>query len=208
MGKSEFQWLSWSRKLYAIAQNGLVFAEDPYDADRYEQIRSIAADIVSVHSNMELDYIRAIFSEESGYATPKVDVRAVVIKQGTILLVKEKSDGLWSLPGGWADVNDAPSEAITREILEESGYRTKAVRLLALYDRDKHGHPPFPFHVYKLFFECEILSGKPQTSIETDAVDFFDPLELPPLSTTRVTAGQILRLFELCGDQASPTDFD
>ena len=205
---NDSRWLSWSRKLQAIAQNGLTYANDPYDVDRYEQIKTLAADIMQAHSNLRVPDVQTIFGHEKGYATPKVDVRGFVQKGVGVLLVKERTDGLWTLPGGWADVNDAPSEAVVREIVEESGYRAKATKLLALYDRNRHGHPPFPFHVYKLFFQCELLGGRPATSMETEDVGFFALDELPPLSETRVTRAQIEALFDLAARSDSATAFD
>ena len=125
-----------------------------------------------------------------------MDVRGVLIRDETVLLVRERSDGLWTLPGGWADVGDTPGHAVEREIQEESGYEAKAVKLLALYDRNLHGHPPMAFHVYKAFFRCEITGGSPALSSETDGVDFFALDALPPLSVERVTAKQIARFFD------------
>jgi ADP-ribose pyrophosphatase YjhB (NUDIX family) len=144
-----------------------------------------------------------------GHATPKVDVRGVVFRDEAILLVRERADGRWSLPGGWADVYDSPSEATVREIWEESGYRTRAVKLLALYDRTKQGHTPMPFHAYKVIFQCEITGGEPQGgSVETDGVGFFREGELPELSISRVTAAQIARFFEHLRHPEWPADFD
>ncbi len=150
-------WLDWMKRLQAIAQTGLTFAADPYDIERYEEIREIAAEIAAGHSGASFEHIGGLFANQSGYATPKVDVRGAVFRDDMILLVKERSDGGWTLPGGWADVGDSPGDAVVREIAEESGYLTHAVKLLALYDRNKHGHPPYPFHAYKLFFLCELL---------------------------------------------------
>jgi ADP-ribose pyrophosphatase YjhB (NUDIX family) len=138
-----------------------------------------------------------------------VDVRGIVLKDGELLLVRESSDGLWTLPGGWADVNNSPSEAVVREIREESGFRTRATRLIALFDRSKHPHQPqFPFHVYKLFIACELVGGSAQTSAETSEVGFFDPGRLPPLSTERVTPDQIAICLSALKDPRSPTLFD
>jgi len=201
-------WLEWAQQLQAIAQNGLTYVKDPYDAERYEAIRELAAEIVATHSNLELDHIHDLFAGEIGHATPKVDVRGAVFRANTILLVRERSDGLWTLPGGWADINESPGEAVVREVYEESGYHTRAVKLLALYDRNRHGHKPFPFHVYKLFFQCELVGGGPSTSIETDGVAFFAEDELPDLSLLRVTLPQIARLFEHYRHPEWPTDFD
>jgi ADP-ribose pyrophosphatase YjhB (NUDIX family) len=202
--------LGWVRRLQAIAQSGLTYAKDPYDVERYEQVRTIAAEVAASRSEATTERIDALFSEESGYATPKLDIRAVVLdREGAVLLVREKEDGLWTLPGGWVDVGESPSEAAQREVKEESGYEVRAVRLLALWDRDKHPHPPLPFHVYKLCFRCELLGGAPSgAGTETDGVDFFRKDALPELSLGRVTPQQIERLVELATDGERATAFD
>ena len=203
------KWLQWSRQLMAIAQNGLTFVNNPFDKDRYEAIRAIAAEILSDHTGTAPSQITDLFSREVGYATPKVDVRGVVFRDNTILLVKERADGLWTLPGGWADVNESPSEAVVREVYEESGYRTRAAKLLAVFDGSKHCNiPPLPFHIYKLFILCELLGGNAATSHETDEVAFFREDELPELSLSRTTPGQIARLFEHLRCPGLPPDFD
>lgn len=202
-------WLQWAREIQAIAQTGLHFAVSTYDRERYEQLRELAIRIFAEHSDRSEPEVRAIFEPQEGYATPKVDVRGVVFRDDKILLVRERSDGCWTLPGGWADVNDSPSEAVEREILEESGFETKSRRLLALYDRAKHPHqPPFAFHVYKIFIECELLGGSPVMSDETSAVDFFAQDALPTLSGSRVLPEQIKRCFEMRRDPQVPAYFD
>lgn len=204
------EWLGWVRKLRAIAQSGLTYAKDPYDVERYEQVRMIAAEIAASRSEAPASRIDDLFGSELGYATPKLDIRALVLdEKGDVLLVKEKEDGRWTLPGGWVDVGEAPSEAVEREVKEESGYRIRAVRLLALWDRDKHPHPPIPFHVYKIVFQCELLGGAPlAASTETDGVGFFPEEALPVLSLGRVTSGQIERLIERATDRGGTADFD
>ena len=137
-----------------------------------------------------------------------MDVRAAVFREGLILLVKEPGEEGWSLPGGWADVGESPSEAAARETLEESGYRVRPVRLLAAYDRDRHGHPPIPYHVYKLVFLCEILDEAPSSNVDTGEVRFFGEKDLPELSISRVTLAQVSRFFEQDRDPGRPADFD
>jgi len=201
-------WLEWTQRLQAIAQTGLTYAIDQYDIERYEQIRAIAAEIAAGHSGGVSEHIDELFASQSGYATPKVDVRGAVFRDDMILLVKERSDGCWTLPGGWADVGDSPGDAVVREIAEESGYLTRVLKLLALYDRNKHGHPPYPFHAYKIFFLCELIGGAAATSGETEAVEFFREDALPELSLTRVMPAQIARLFAHYRHPEWPTDFD
>lgn len=194
----------------AIAQNGLTFAEDPFDRQRYEQIREIAAEIGSEHTGVDVEQVRNLFAQDAGYATPKIDVRAAVFEGGQILLVRERADGLWTLPGGWADVGESPSVAVVREVREEAGYECRAVKLLAIYDRDhpRHGHTYFPFHSYKVIFQCELVGGEASDSVETSGVGFFSQDDLPDLSLCRVTPSQIERLFEYYADPELPTDFD
>jgi ADP-ribose pyrophosphatase YjhB (NUDIX family) len=205
----EPDWIRWAREIQAIAQTGLHFSESVYDRERYERLRDIAVEMFANSSDATESFIRASFAAQTGYATPKVDVRGVVLKDGQVLLVQESSDGLWTLPGGWADVNDSPSEAVVREIREESGFVTRATRLIAIFDRSKHGHhPPLPFHVYKLFIACELLGGSAQTSNETSEVRFFDPDRLPPLSIERVTSDQIAICVRAWNDAHGPALFD
>jgi ADP-ribose pyrophosphatase YjhB (NUDIX family) len=201
-------WLTWAQRIQAIAQTGLTFSHDMYDIERYEELRAIAAKMMAAYSGADVDMIRGLFAREVGYATPKIDVRGVVFRGDAILLVKERADGLWTLPGGWADVGDAPSAAVEREIAEESGYQARATKLLALYDRNKHGHPPRPDHVYKLFFLCELLGGAPSTTMETDGVGFFREDQLPDLSVDRIMPAQIARMFEHLRHPEWPTEFD
>lgn len=202
-------WLTWARRIQAIAQNGLTFAQDPFDQERYEALRQLAAEMLAAGSTLPFDQAIELFSKEEGYATPQVDERGVVFCDGKLLLMKEKSDGLWSLPGGWADVGGSPAENVTREIREETGFQTRAVKMLAVYDREKHPHQPaFVQHVYKLFVLCEITGGEPALSIETEAVGFFGEHEIPELSLTRVTPGQVARCFEHHRQPDLPTDFN
>lgn len=206
---SESKWIKWARDLQAIAQTGLHFAQSEYDRERYEQILNLSVEIFAEHSTEMPEKIQDLFRRQSGYATPKVDVRGVVFRDERLLLVREKSDGLWTLPGGWADVNDSPSEAVEREIVEESGFIARAKKLLAVFDRAKHPHePPFPFHIYKLFIECELIGGEARTTMETSGVGFFASDQIPALSISRVTSGQIDFCFKRRLSGELPAAFD
>lgn len=203
-------WLHWARELQAIAQIGLAYPSgNDFDQQRYERIREIAAEIMSAGGGIDKGLLLELFERETGYATPKVDVRGVVFRERKLLLVREAADGGWTLPGGWADVNESPKESVVREVREESGYETRPVKLLALYDRSKHEHVPhFPYHVYKLFILCEVIGGEARISSETSAVAFFAQHELPELSISRVTPKQIRHLFDHYTHLDWPTDFD
>jgi ADP-ribose pyrophosphatase YjhB (NUDIX family) len=205
----EPEWLAWVKRLQAVAQDGLLYVQNPFDLDRYETVRRVAAEMMAFGSGSDLEPVLESFSAQTGYATPKVDVRAAVFRDNAILMVRELSDGNWTLPGGWADPNEPPSAAVEREVREESGFTARAVKLLAVLDRTMQGHvPPHPFHVYKLFFRCELTGGASARSMETDGAAFFRENELPPLSLARVTPAQIARLFDHSRHPDWPTDFD
>ena len=171
--------LAWARKVQAIAQTGIAFTHDTYDRERYLQLQKLVASIISSELDIPLGRAKAFWDHEDGYATPKVDVRGAAFDGDKVLLVRERSDGKWTLPGGWVDVNDAPSEAVVREIFEESGYHAKALKLAALVDKNRHPHPPSVHHIYKLFFLCELTGGTATISDETDAVEFFSSTRFP-----------------------------
>ncbi|HEX3855071.1 MAG TPA: NUDIX hydrolase [Polyangiaceae bacterium] len=202
------QRLAWVHRLQTITQAGLTYARDPYDRQRYEQLQELAAEIAASITPATADPWLEIIRAEKGYATPKVDVRAVVEREGKLLFMRESQDGLWALPGGWADIGESPSQIAEREVLEETGFDVKAVKLLALFDKARHEHPHEFWYCYKLFVRCELHGGAPTRSIETLDVAFFGPDELPPLSTPRVTEGQVRRMFEHIAHPELPTDFD
>ena len=208
---SEPQWLTWSRELLAIAQSGLAFTRDPYDRQRYETLRELAGLMVGVQAGVEPQRIVELFTGERGYATPKLEVRAAVFDAaGRILMVREVLDsGRWTLPGGWADVNLSPAQNVEKETLEESGYRVRARKLVAVWDKRRQGHPPGIFACAKLFFLCDLLGGEPAPSLETSEVGWFARDAVPSeLSVGRVLARQVERMFEHRDDPVLATDFD
>ncbi|MCM3039571.1 NUDIX hydrolase [Paenibacillus motobuensis] len=194
----EVKWLEWAKHLQSIAQAGLTYSKDPYDLERFQQIRDISIEIMSEYTSTEMKVIKDLFANETGYATPKVDIRAVIFKDDQILMVKEKIDGRWALPGGWADIGLSPSEVAVKEAKEESGFDVRAIRLLAVHDKKLHPHPPSPYHVYKLFIQCEIVGGQAAIGAETSEVKFFCENNLPDeLSIERNTKSQIRMAFNL-----------
>jgi ADP-ribose pyrophosphatase YjhB (NUDIX family) len=203
------QWLTWARRLQAIAQSGLTYCQDKFDIQRYHEIREIAAQMLSTGCALpSAEPLEKIFAQQSGYATPKIDVRVAAFKDGHILLVRELEDGCWTLPGGWADVGEPPSVAAVREVREESGYEVRITKLAAIFDRDLQGHPPYPFHTYKLFFLADLVGGGPQDSDETADAQFFAEDQLPPLSLSRVVPSEIAHLFDHFRQPDLPTSFD
>lgn len=206
----EPDWIKWAKALQAISQTGLHFTKDRFDRERYVTIGEIAAEILAKHSNLKKHEYLDLFKDEVGYATPKVDVRAAIFQKNKILLVEELlDDRRWTLPGGWADVNESPSESIRRETFEESGFEVDVKKIIAVYDRTSHGHTPhYPFHVYKIFFLCEITGGAARSSIETGRIEFFPEDGLPELSRGRITEQQVAMCFEHFRKPSLPTEFD
>lgn len=200
--------LDLARRLHALARTGLHFCISEYDRERYAEIERIAAELLAGPSPADRDALLALWRQEAGYVTPKVEVRGALFRDGKVLLVREAADGRWTLPGGWADVNETPSQAIEKEIEQESGFRARAVKLAALYDRRRHGHGPTLHHSWKAFFLCEITGGEARGSYETDAVGYFDPADLPKMSLGRSTPRQVARMLEHWRDRGLPTDFD
>ncbi|MBY9080836.1 NUDIX hydrolase [Paenibacillus sp. HN-1] len=204
----EAKWLSWAKEIQAIAQTGLEYGKDVYDLERYEALRELSIDIMENYTFESREKIKLAFADDKGYATPKVDIRGVVFQEGKILMVREKNDGKWALPGGWADIGYSPSEIASKEIWEESGFEARPVRLLAVLDKKFHGHPPDPYHIYKLFILCEITGGEAAGGVETSEVGFFGEEELPELSVSRNTEAQIRTMFEYLRDPDKPVLLD
>lgn len=189
--------LKWISELHAISQNGLTYSKNEFDIERYNQLDLIAKELAAYFSDKNIDEVEHFFSLEKGYATPKLDVRAFILKDDKLLLAKERSDNVWTLPGGWVDINESPSESVVREVFEETGLNVSVTRLLALWDKLKHDHPPQWPHTYKIFFLCEIISGEMKENLETSEINFFSMDRLPDLSLHRVTYNQLKRLREV-----------
>jgi ADP-ribose pyrophosphatase YjhB (NUDIX family) len=209
MPADEPQWLRIARELRAIAQTGLAFTEDRFDRQRYQRLRELAAAMLAQGSAADPATILGILLADKGYATPKVDVRGAAFLDGRVLLVREISDGKWTLPGGWADVNQTAAECVVREIAEESGFEAKALKLAAVHDYQRSNRPHLHLDsIYKIFFICEITGGAARASDETSEVAFFARDALPPLSLGRTTAAQIERMFLHAEHPELAADFD
>lgn len=201
-------WLGAVKRVLALSQTGLAFQPNDYDRERYEEIRQISLDLLAHMSNAPVEQIMSLLPNDVGYITPKVDVRAVLFNAGQILMVQEKIDNdRWTLPGGWADVGYTPFEVAVKEAFEETGLRTEAVRLLAVFDKSRHDHPEEPWYVYKFFILCEVTGGEilRQTTETSDVawVKFEDVASLD-LSENRVTYSQITRLLPFAADPTLP----
>lgn len=190
------QWLQYAKKLKSIAQSGLAYSDDKYDLERFRQIRKISIEIMEQHSRLEDQKIEDFFEGEQGYTTPKIDARAAIFRDNKILLAKEKSDGHWSLPGGWADTDLTLKENLIKEAREEAGANIEPRRIIAIQDRSKHNNPPDPWGIYKIFVECDCLNFDFESNIETSDAQFFSLESLPPLSKGRNTEEQIRMCFQ------------
>lgn len=203
-----YKWLEWAKKIQAISQSGLSFSNDNFDIERYEELRKISAEIMEQYTDLEMEKITGLFTNEVGYQTPKIDVRGAVFNNDKILMVRERIDDKWSLPGGFCDIGLSPSENIVKEVKEESGYNVKVNKIVALLDMNKHSHPPQPHHYYKIFIQCELTGGQAKTGIETKDVRFFSEENLPKLSSGRNTQDQIKMLFCFLRDPNKVSIFD
>ncbi|MBN1146229.1 MAG: NUDIX hydrolase [Anaerolineales bacterium] len=211
MARKEHQpprWLEWAREIQALSQTGLHYAENEYQRERYQRLCEIAAEIVSEHSQLEYVPLVDAFRAQIGYATPRVDVRGAVFQDGKLLLVRERQDGGWTLPGGWADVGDVPSESAEREVWEEAGFHVKARKLVGVYDANRIA-PLELFHAFKLVFLCDLIDGQARPSNETSEVAFFGLEEIPAaLSRERTKPRHIRDAFQAFEDAAFPVVFD
>ena len=201
--------VEWARKIRAMAQIGLQYAGDPYDRQRYAELQQLAAEMMAEASDVPQHRWQALFEQETGYATPRVDVRGAVFRDGEVLLSREADDGGWSLPGGWADINEPPSVAVARELSEETGYRVRCTKLAAVLDRDLHfTQERYPEHIYKLLFLCEIIGEAGGLDHDITAARFFPVDDLPPLSLKRILPDQIRMLHRHYLHPELPTAFD
>ena len=186
--------LIWAREIQALAQTGLTYAPNHYEIERNKRLLEIASEMLTEHSNLTKEEALSVFLQQQGYSTPKVDVRAAIVRDNKILLVKEISDGKWSMPGGWADVGDKPAEAAEREAKEESGFEVKARKVIGVFDANRNGRPMVFFHAVKIIYLCEITGGERKTSDETSDVRFFSFNNLPELSQNRTNLKHIAEI--------------
>ncbi len=203
-------WLGIAQRLQALAQAGLAYAPNAFDAERYTEVHALSLQLLAGLTGEPVAQLQTLFAGETGYPTPKVDIRAVLFRGcDEILLVQEKLDeNRWSLPGGWADIGYTPFEVAVKEVREETGLDTEAVRLLALLDKKHHAHPPQPWYIYKAFVRCRVVGGTLQDDTsETAGVRWVPRRELPTLalSTDRVTLAQLERLFAFAHEPDLPT---
>ncbi len=207
MTTNSSKWMEWAQEIFSLSQAGLTYSKNEFDIERYKRLQEITAEMIASQSEMEKESVLKSFSMQAGYTTPKIDVRGAVVCDGKILLIQERADGKWAMPGGWADLGNPPASVAEREVWEESGYRVKAEKVLAVIDANRIQPMEF-YHAYKIIFLCKLLGGEPRISYETLAVDFFDPHDLPPLSSYRTNDSMIEEVFAHLQNPDRPTAFD
>ena len=207
MNAKSSKWIGWAREIFSLSQAGLAYSKNEFDIERYKRLQEIAAEMIESQSDVSKETALDSFSMQAGYATPKIDVRGAVVHDNKILLIQERMDGKWAMPGGWADLGNSPASVAEREVWEESGYRVKAEKVIAVIDANRI--EPFEFyHAFKIIFLCSLTGGKPQVSHETLAVDFFELNNLPPLSIYRTNEDMLREVFAHVEDSSRPTAFD
>ena len=207
MNSQHPNWLGWAREIFSLSQSGLTYSTNPFDIERYKRLQEITAEMIESQSTTSKESVLDSFSMQAGYITPKVDVRGAVVQEGKILLIQEKADGKWAMPGGWADLGNSPASVAEREVWEESGFRVKAEKVVAVIDANRIEPMEF-YHAYKIIFLCKLLGGEPRTSHETLAVDFFDLNHLPPLSLYRTNEEMLQEVFAHVENPNRPAAFD
>ncbi len=201
--------LNLYKRIKALSEAGLVYAQNGYDEERYEELRQIALQLMADSAKQPIERFSDFFMPQEDYPTPKVDVRGLVLNEADeVLLVKERIDGKWTIPGGWCDIGFTPSEVIIKEIAEETNLRAEVVRLLAVYDKRCHAHPPQPFYVYKLNFLCRVTGGELKPSFDIEDAGYFPLSKLPKLSEDRILKSQVQQLFQLAKADDEKVYFD
>jgi ADP-ribose pyrophosphatase YjhB (NUDIX family) len=207
MNGQQPKWIAWAREIFSLSQAGLTYSQNEFDIERYKRLQEITAEMIETQTEVSKESVLDSFSMQAGYATPKIDVRGAVVHEGKILLIQERMDEHWAMPGGWADLGNAPASVAEREVWEESGYRVKAEKVIAVLDANRIEPMEF-YHAFKIIFLCKLIGGEPQTSHETMAVNFFDMNDLPPLSLYRTNEDMLKEVFAHVSDPTRPTAFD
>ena len=202
------KWLKWAMEIQNLAQGGLAYTNNVYDIERYERLREIAAEMVAEKSNISLEKVKDLFCNEKGYQTPKIYTRAAIFKDNKILLVHE-NDGRWALPGGWCDVLESVKSNTLKEVREEAGLEAKAIKIIAIQDRNKHNKPVYAYGICKVFVLCEAIGGAFVENIETTETKYFSLGEIPEnLAEEKTSKEQIKMCFEAANSENWQTLFD
>ena len=202
------KWLKWAIEIQSLAQAGLEYTNNVYDIERYERLREISAEMIAEKTDLNIDKVKNLFCNETGYQTPKIDTRAVIFKDNKILLVHE-NNGTWSLPGGWCDVLESIKSNTEKEVKEETGLNVEAIKVISIQDRNKHNKPIYAYGVCKVFVLCDIIDGEFIKNIETTEIKYFSLDNLPNnLAEEKTNKEQIEMCFEAYKDKNWQVQFD
>lgn len=202
------KWLKWAIEIQSLAQAGLAYTNNVYDIERYERLREISAEMISEKTDINLNKIKDLFCNETGYQTPKIDTRAVIFKDNKILLTHE-SNGTWSLPGGWCDVLESVGSNTIKEVKEETGLDAQTVKIIAIQDRNKHNKPIYAYGVCKVFILCNVIGGEFIENIETTEIKYFSLDEIPDnLAEEKTNKEQIEMCFNAMNNKNWQVQFD
>lgn len=202
------QWLKLVIEIQSLAQNGLTYSNNIYDIERYERLRDISAEMLSMKTNFSVEKVKELFCNKTGYQTPKLDTRAVIFKDNKILLVHE-NNGTWSLPGGWVDVLESVKSNTIKEVKEETGLNVLAKKIIAIQDRNKHNKPIYAYGICKVFVLCNVIGGEFIENIETTEIAYFSIDEIPDnLAEEKTNKEQIEMCFKAYNDEKWQTQFD
>ena len=202
------KWLELAIEIQSLAQSGLAYTSNVYDIERYERLRDISVEMISMKTDLEFNKIKDLFCNETGYQTPKIDTRAVIFKGDKILLTHE-NNGTWSLPGGWCDVLESVGSNTIKEVKEETGLDVIAKTIIAVQDRNKHNKPIYAYGVCKIFVLCNVIGGEFIENIETTEIKYFSLDEIPNnLAEEKTNKEQIEMCFKAFKDENWQTQFD
>ena len=202
------KWLELAIEIQSLAQSGLAYTKNVYDIERYERLRDISAEMISMKTDLEFNKIKDLFCNETGYQTPKIDTRAVIFKDDKILLTHE-NNGTWSLPGGWCDVLESVGSNTIKEVKEETGLDVETIKIIAVQDRNKHNKPIYAYGVCKVFVLCNVVGGEFIENIETTEINYFSLDEIPDnLAEEKTNKEQIEMCFEAYKNENWQTQFD
>lgn len=202
-------YLNTFKKIKALAETGLVYAQNGYEIERNQELLDLSQQLMSAIANEPIETFDRYYLPPKEYPTPKVDVRALILNEkDEILLAKEVMDGRWSIPGGWADIGFSPSEVVIKEVEEETGLHSEVERVLAIYDKRCHPHRPQPWYVYKIMFLCKVTGGELRGNFDIEEARWFALDNLPPLSEDRILESQIKELYHLAKHPELPVVCD
>ena len=193
MKPSDF--VKYLQRMITLTDTGLTFTKDPFDRERYEDLRSLLSEMLNQASDLDAEEVAEVLKPTSAYVTPLMDVRAWIVEDEKICLVRGQGEDSWALPGGFGEVGYSPTENILKEIEEETGFKAKVERLLAVFDTN---HFQLQSKQYaKFVFECKLLDGQFQKNQEIADLQFFAIDQLPALSEKRITKEQIEILWQV-----------